>query len=127
MLKFTLLVKPVTKKNHTRNFITKTGKQIVLPSKQYAEFEKEVVKQIKRLGISEVIQEPINLKAMFYRDRNYKSDLVGYEQALCDALVKAKILEDDHCGIVRSMDGSKVLTDKLNPRIEVEITKYDND
>ena len=43
-----------------------------------------------------------------------------------DVLVKAGVLADDSAispDIVVSTDGSRVLIDKLNPRIEIEITK----
>lgn len=71
----------------------------------------------------EAIDEPINLKAIFYREANYKSDLVNYMQALQDVLVKAGILKDDNVKIVQSIDGSRVLTDKESPRIEVTIER----
>ena len=46
-----------------------------------------------------------------------------------DVLVKAGVLVDDSAmspEIVVSTDGSKVLIDKENPRIEIEITKIKN-
>lgn len=107
---------------------TKTGKNLLLPSVQYMEFEKEVVKHVTHLfGNLEPINTPVNLKAIFYRDRAYKSDLVNYMQALCDALVKSGLLSDDNVNIVHSIDGSRVYTDKDNPRIEVTITKVESD
>lgn len=97
---------------------------MLLPSKQYQEFEKEATRQLLGLyGNIEPINEAINLKAIFYRDANYKSDLVNYMQALQDVLVKAGILEDDNVKVVYSIDGSRVLTDKNNPHIDVEIEK----
>ena len=103
---------------------TKTGKKLLLPSKQYADFEKEAVKQLLGLyGNIQPIEEAINLKAIFYREANYKSDLVNYMQALQDVLVKAGILKDDNVKVVYSIDGSRVFTDKEQPRIEVEIKR----
>ena len=43
--------------------------------------------------------------------------------ATCDILVHYGILEDDKKDIVYSMDGSRVLHDKKNPRVEVEISE----
>ena len=127
MLKFLLSIRPVTKKNHTTNII-RNGRQLVLPSKQYREFEKKVMEQVEiHFGNLEPIDYPINLKAIFYRDKNYRSDLVGYEQALCDALVKSGLLLDDNHNIVKSMDGSRVETDKDYPRIEITIERYKDD
>ena len=42
-----------------------------------------------------------------------------------DVLVKARVLLDDHCGIIVSHDGIRVLYDKENPRTEVSITAYE--
>ena len=103
----------------------------MLPSKQYVDFENLVVDRILSLfGNIQPIDYPINLQAKFYREKAYKSDLVNYMQALCDALVKAGFLSDDNVNIVHSIDGSRVYTDKENPRIEVTVTKVeenDND
>lgn len=123
-MKFTIPVKPRTKKN-SQSFVTlKNGRTILLPSKPYKEFETLSVKYIEyELGNIETIDYPINLKAWFFKDKNYKSDLVGYLQALQDTLVKAKILQDDNTKIVFSTDGSRIFHDKNYPRIEVEITK----
>lgn len=124
MIKFTIPVKPRTKKNH-QSFVTlKNGRTILLPSKPYKEFEKLVVEHVRGLyGNIEPIDFPINLKCVFYKDADRKSDLVGYMQAIQDALVKAGFLKDDNHLIVKSTDGSEVLLDRANPRIEVEITK----
>ena len=126
-LEIIIPINAVTKKNHS-NVIMIKGRPIVLPSKQYREFEKEVIKLTEiHFGNLEPIDYPINLKAIFYRDKNYRSDLVGYEQALCDALVKSGLLLDDNHNIVKSMDGSRVETDKDYPRIEITIERYKDD
>jgi Holliday junction resolvase RusA-like endonuclease len=94
---------------------------MLLPSKAYKEFEKKVCAWVKSNIQIEAISKPINMCCKFYKDKDYKSDLPGYLQAICDALVKAKVLEDDNHRIVSSTDGSEVLLDRNNPRIEVEI------
>lgn len=123
MIKFTIPVKPRTKKNH-QSFVTlKNGRTILLPSKPYKEFEKQVVEYITaHFGNMEPINFPINLKCVFYKDADRKSDLVGYMQAIQDALVEAGFIEDDNHTIVKSTDGSEVLLDRKNPRIEIEVT-----
>ena len=122
-MEFTIPVAPRTKKN-SQSFVTlKTGRTILLPSKTYREFEKQVVGWTHAtFGNLEPISNPINLCCKFYMDKRYKSDLVGYLQAIQDALIKAKFIEDDNHHIVTSVDGSEVLYDKTNPRIEVKIT-----
>lgn len=123
-MKFTLNVKPRTKKNHSQLVTLKTGRQMMLPSKQYREFEKEIINEVEtNCGNIETIDYPINLKCSFFKEKNYRSDLTGYLQAIQDALVKAKLLLDDNSNIVASTDGSRVFLDRNNPRIEIEITR----
>ena len=122
-MEFTIPVKPRTKKNSSSFVTLKNGRTILLPSKPYREFEKEVVNFVEfNYGNLEPIDKPINLKCIFYREANRKADLVGYLQAIQDALVKAGLLLDDNFNIVASTDGSRVDLDRSNPRIEVEIT-----
>lgn len=122
---FTLPVKPRTKKNHSQLVTLKTGRQMLLPSKTYKEFEKEVVNYIKKYPQLQLcIDKPINLQCHFYKDKNYRSDLVGYLQAVQDALVKAGVLKDDNTNIVVTTNGSEVFLDREEPRIEVFISFY---
>jgi Holliday junction resolvase RusA-like endonuclease len=51
-----------------------------------------------------------------------RTDLVNLHEALCDTLVHHKVVKDDNSGIIVSMDGSRVLYDKENPRTEITIT-----
>lgn len=127
--KFTIPVKPRTKKNHSQLVTLKTGRQILLPSKTYAEFEKAVKKWYSKAAdnIQNIyVDYPINLKCLFYKEKNYKSDLAGYLQAIQDTLVKVGMLKDDNHYIVESTDGSRVYLDRENPRIEVIITESEN-
>lgn len=122
-MKFTIPIKPRTKKNHAQLVTLKTGRQVLLPSKSYKEFEKEVVEWVENnFRNLQPINSSINLCCHFYKDKSFRSDLVGYLQAIQDALVKAGLLEDDNHEIVTTTDGSQVFLDKQNPRIEVEIT-----
>lgn len=113
---------PRTKKNHSRIFTTKNGRRFIKPSAQYEQFEVECGIWLREYaGLN--IDYPINLKCIFYKEKNYKSDLVGYIQAIQDVLVHYKVIADDNDKIVLSLDGSKCLVDRENPRIELEITK----
>lgn len=120
-MKFTIPVAPRTKKNSSQLVTLRDGRQMLLPSKAYKEFEKKVCAWVKSNIQIETISKPVNMSCKFYKDKDYKSDLPGYLQAICDALVKAKVLEDDNHRIISSTDGSEVLLDRNNPRIEIEI------
>lgn len=123
---FTIPLPPVTKKNHGR--IVMCGRYPkLLPSEAYERYTKAAMPFLKAVfrDIGR-IDFPVNLKCVFYLNRRFKSDLAGYLQAVQDALVEAGILEDDNRNIVASVDGSKVLYDKKNPRTEVTITKKED-
>lgn len=53
------------------------------------------------------------------------SGLTNLLEAVDDVMVKARVLLDDHCGIIVSHDESRVLYDKETPRTEVSITAYE--
>lgn len=75
------------------------------------------------------IDYPVNIKALYYMPTHRRVDLCNLHEALCDVLVKFGVVQDDNCKIIASMDGSRVLYDKENPRTEVyieEVEPYGN-
>lgn len=122
--KFTIQVKPRSKKNHSQIIIYK-GRPILIPSKQYKQFENDCLKIISS-EYRQRINYPVNIKALFYMESRRRVDLTNLLSALDDMLVKAEVIADDCRDIVASHDGSTVYWDKENPRIEVEITKKRN-
>ena len=117
-LNFTIDVAPVTKKNH-QSIVRAGGKLLVIPSKQYKAYETACS---EFMPDAETITEPINLKCVYYMPTKRKADITNLLQATCDVLVKYKVIEDDNFNIVYSVDGTRVLYDKENPRTEVTIT-----
>lgn len=124
ILKFTIPIAPVTKKNH--GTITMRGrKPIMLPSKQYRQYEKEAGWFLKKYaGMN--INVPVNVKCIFYMPTRRKVDLPNLLNAIDDVLVHYKVVEDDNRNIIATHDGSIVLYDKNNSRTEIEITKKEN-
>lgn len=124
MYKFTIPVHPITKKNNPRIFHT-GGRTIVLPSKAYEKFENDCLKIIpSKYRIK--INYPVNIKVLYYVKTKRRIDKTNLESAIMDVLVKAEVLADDSAispEIVVSTDGSRVLIDKQNPRVEIEITR----
>lgn len=119
ILKFVIPVNPITKKNHSR-IVTVHGRPMLLPSKQYAQFEKDCAPFMPRL--KEPISTPVNVKALFFKETRRASDLTNHLEALNDILVKYGVLADDNRNVIYAVDGSRVLWDKNNPHIDVEIT-----
>lgn len=119
-ISFVIDVIPRTKKNSNR--IVKIGnKRKVISSKQYEEFEKECIYKLDNKLKQLYIEEPINIRAVFYMDTKRRVDITNLLNALDDMLVKAGVIKDDNRNIVASHDGSLVLYDKIRPRIEIEI------
>lgn len=122
MIKFTIKMPPVTKKNSQQILVNKaTGRPFIMPSKQYKQYEKDAMYFIPKGR--ETIDYPVNVKCMFYMPTRRAVDLTNLEQAIDDIMVRAGLLKDDNSGVVAGHDGSRVLYDKENPRTEVEIEK----
>lgn len=120
MIKFIVNLPPISKKNSQQILINKaTGRPFIMPSKQYKEYEKAALWFIPKV---ETIDKPVNVQCLFYMPTRRKCDLVNMQEAILDVMVKAGLLADDNYSIVQSMNGSRVLYDKENPRTEVYIT-----
>lgn len=115
-MKFTIPVEPRTKKN-SQQIIIVNGRPMIIPSKQFKEFEKDALWFLPK----EQIDYGVNVKALFYMKTKRRVDLTNLLEALDDCLVKGGTLVDDNSNIIVGHDGSRVLYDKENPRIEVEI------
>lgn len=119
---FTIRLAPITKKNHSQIITSKTtGRPMVIPSKQYKDYEHESAWFMPHI---KTIDRPVNIRAVFYMPTHRRVDLVNLLQALCDILVKYSVLEDDNFNIVAGFDGSRVDYDKNEPRTEVWIYEH---
>ena len=72
------------------------------------------------------IDAPVNVKCIFYREKNIRCDLTNLLEAIDDVLVKYGVLSDDNFHIIVSHDGSRVYIDKKNPRTEITIETVEN-
>lgn len=121
MIKFTIPLVPVTKKNHQR-IIRVRNRPVVIPSEQYKKYEADCIYFMPNI---EAISNKVNVKAVYYMPTRRRVDLTNLHEALHDILVHYNVLSDDNCNIVHSTDGSYVDYDKYNPRTEVTITEVD--
>lgn len=119
MLKFTIPLTPITKKNHSEIFKNKaTGKRFITPSKQYKDYEQAALWYIPK---GKTIDFPVSVKCLFYLPTLRPCDLPNHLASIDDILVKAKLIADDNYTIINNHDGSRVLYDKERPRTEVYI------
>lgn len=126
MIKITIPMPPVTKKNSMRIVRNrKTGKRRIMPSQQYMDYEAEALWHCKRARVQRPIEEPVEVKCLFYMPTRRRVDLTNLLESIDDVMVRAGVLKDDHSGIIVSHDGSRVLYDKDNPRTEVYIADYE--
>lgn len=120
MIKFTIPLPPITKKNSQRIMTNRgTGKPFIMPSENYKQYERDAAWFIPK-GV--YIDAPVNVKCLFYMPTRRRVDLTNLLEAIDDILVKVGLLADDDYTVVESHDGSRVLYDKDNPRTEVYIT-----
>ena len=121
-IKLTLAGSARTKKNHFRIITNqKTGKPMVIQSKQYVQYEADALKQIHKPP--EPISTAVNAQYRYFMPNARKCDLVNLVQATNDILVKGGVIADDNYTIVASHDGSGVWVDKENPRVEITLTE----
>ena len=123
---FTILGQPATKKNSQRMVSVRsreTGKNrmIPLPSAQYEKYKNDFMWQVPYTAKLK-IAKPINVQCVYYMGTHRKVDLTNLLEATDDILIDANVIEDDNCSILASHDGSRVLYDKENPRVEITIT-----
>lgn len=122
-IKYIVKLSPVSKKN-SQQILTnrKTGRPFIMPSSKYRQYEREAAWFLKPRP-PRPIECEVNVKCVFYMPTRRRVDLNNLLEAATDLLVSAGVLKDDHCGIVVSHDGSRVLYDKDNPRTEITITR----
>jgi len=111
---------PATKK--TSNRIVRHGNRVrIIPSLQHERWFQMAMPQAmtQRVLHGDMITQRVNVAAKFYRLAK-RGDAVGFYQALADLLERAGVVENDRLCV--SWEGSKLLVDKHEPRIEVVLT-----
>lgn len=131
-IKYTILGDPRTKKNH--QMIAGAGRRCPVckkPEKQWirqGSFHDEYAEAAKwqlRPRPPRPIECPVNVKAVFYMKTRRLVDKLNLQATIDDLLVECGILKDDNSRIVVAHDGSRVLHDPANPRVEITITRMD--
>ena len=130
-LRLTVHGAPRTKKTSNR-LVRAGGRHRVLPSKAWESWVKSA--RIQRVDapltryrgpfvthwiFGTLPDRPYNCAALFYRDAD-RGDAVGYYQGLADLLERVGVLSNDK--FITSWDGSRLLVDRENPRVEITLT-----
>ena len=124
-MRLTLYGAPISKKN-SQQIVRIGNRPGLVQSKPYRQYEKDCLKQIAG-NLVQGINTPVNVKCLYYMPTRRRVDLVNLLEATDDVLVKAGVLEDDNSRIVVGHDGSRVMWDKVNPRVEIEITEVQHE
>lgn len=133
-IKFTIMLPPVTKKNHSRIATFgyrcprcgKGEKTKLLPSEAYLKYEEQAGYFIRGKLRNMNISQPVNVKCLYYMPTERRVDLPNLLNATDDVLVKYKVVADDNSDIIATHDGSRVIKGDKNPRTEITITFYDS-
>lgn len=129
LAKIVVLGVPRVKKNNQQVVLarSKTGKYYPkkVDTPAYKRWHRDSIDQIKKQKPSLEIDFPVNLACRFYMDTTTKVDLSALYEGIQDVFVELDVLTDDNYTIVASHDGSGVEVDRLNPRMEITITKKD--
>lgn len=100
--------------------------QWVRQSKAHDEFAKAAKWQLRPLP-PKPIDCQVNVRCLFYMKTRRIVDGLNLLATIDDLLVSTGILADDNSRIVVAHDGSRVLYDPQNPRVEITITKMPAD
>jgi Holliday junction resolvase RusA-like endonuclease len=129
---------PRTKKNSLRRI--KRGRRVfTVPSLAHEAWAVVAIAQLRRqyqpdvvrwIGVDNAagavtsgkgpIVTDVNMRAIVYRERAGRADLLNFLAAVSDALEAAGVLKDDKQ--VASVDGSRLRIDRQRPRVEIELT-----
>mgnify|MGYP002517672362 CR=1 FL=1 len=120
----TIPLAPVSKKNSQR-LLKYGGRLMPVPSAAYSRYETAAGYHL-RPRPDKPLTGPLEVRCLYYMPTRRRVDLVNLLEATCDVLVRYGIIEDDHCGIVASHDGSRVLYDKAHPRTEIYISRLED-
>lgn len=118
---YTIPGAPITKKNHQMIRVNrKTGKPFVGQSKRYVEYE-STASYFLQPKPPNPIDYPVTVRCTYYMPTHRRVDMTNLMAATHDILTTYHILADDNRDVVASVDGSRVLYDKQNPRVEITI------
>lgn len=122
MINLTIPGKFFSKKN-SKQIVRIGGQPRLLSSKPFRAWEKMATEALRAQYRGETISDPVHAKFLFYAPDRRKRDLSNCFEGPQDALQKAEIIKDD--AQIVSLDGSRLLYDKENPRVEITLERVE--
>jgi len=111
-----------SKKNSKRIMRSKSGRTLVLPSKNHQEWVRGAILELKSATYGlETIKVAQHVDLVFYSPDKRKYDLTNKAESIMDALVDAGILLDDNYEVVPDLHLVHGGLDRKNPRCEIKI------
>src|SRR5208282_2118219 len=118
-----------TKKNRPR-IVRFGGHAGLVPCKEYADWVKQTVilavilrRSLISQGLRLPLEGPLARCLRVYLFMRTTGDLSGYEQAVDDWLQHYEFIANDK--LIKSHDGSRLLLDRQEPRLELMVTPYE--
>lgn len=125
-ISITIPGEPRTKKNSQQILVNKaTGRPFISPSKEYKAYLRHCAIYLPKL--KKPIDEPVNIKCIYYRSTRRRVDLVNLIECTADVLTAYGIISDDNRNVMYAVDGSRVFLDKEHPRTEITIEPITED
>lgn len=126
VFKYIMYGDPASKKNSKQIIYNpKTKKPMIVSSKKYNRWHKEVKKQMKEDDVPKLqLSGIMNARILSYRmnKRGGVGDVNNFTQGSLDILTEWGVIVDDNRDIIYSVDGSRIFFDKENPRTEIELS-----
>lgn len=126
ILSLTLPGPPRTKKNSAR-IMNRGTRRILRPSEAWLAWRDDVRRwwlqtfpASRRPTVPPAVE--VNCAARIYRDAR-RGDAVGYYQGIADVLEELGVVENDR--LIVAWDGSRLLLDPTNPRVELTLTRIE--
>ena len=116
---------PITKKNSMEIRKRKDGTPYISQSGQHHRYADDFKSQLLYAGPP--ISVLCNVREIYYMPDRRKVDQLNLQAATDDLLVECGVLEDDNSRIVGGHDGSRVRIDRKDPRVEITITKMEEE
>ena len=111
--KFIIRGRPRPKKNNQ----IATKQRFIIQNKEYREYEKDAIRQVKGQYLERPIQNRVFVAIKYYLADGREADLPNMDNAICDILERAGVVKNDKQVI--ACYSKKVAINRRNPRAEV--------